>query len=79
MGNAKTGTQFTTDKPSMNWTRVDDEVDYPRPPEGTADEDTDVRVTSKHTQFLLYRLFDNTQLRHLTKGWTKQGATGDLR
>eukprot|EP00974_Lingulodinium_polyedra_P012078 1166121-Lingulodinium_polyedra.AAC.1 len=66
-------------EPSVAWTRVGDEVEYPRPPEGTADDDIDVRITSKRAQFLLCRLFDNAQLRYFMQRLTKQGATGDLR
>eukprot|EP00974_Lingulodinium_polyedra_P069374 6717571-Lingulodinium_polyedra.AAC.1 len=50
--NAKTGRPCTTDKPCAGWTPVDDETDHPRPPEGAADGDTEVRITSKHAQFL---------------------------
>eukprot|EP00974_Lingulodinium_polyedra_P090303 8758533-Lingulodinium_polyedra.AAC.1 len=38
---AETGRALATDKPSVIWARVDEEVDHPRPPEGTADDDTD--------------------------------------
>eukprot|EP00974_Lingulodinium_polyedra_P116590 11159724-Lingulodinium_polyedra.AAC.1 len=61
------------------WTRVDDETEAPRPPEGTADDDIDVKVTSKHAQFFLYRLYDNTLLRVLTQQLVRQGAIGGLR
>eukprot|EP00974_Lingulodinium_polyedra_P061868 5972302-Lingulodinium_polyedra.AAC.1 len=45
--NAKLGAPITVDKPNVAWTRVDDGVGHPRPFEGTADDDTDARVTSK--------------------------------
>eukprot|EP00974_Lingulodinium_polyedra_P031718 3054705-Lingulodinium_polyedra.AAC.1 len=45
---AKTGRALATDKPSVTWTRVDEDGDHPRPPEGAADDDADVRITSKH-------------------------------
>eukprot|EP00974_Lingulodinium_polyedra_P001661 157166-Lingulodinium_polyedra.AAC.1 len=31
---AKTGRAFATDEPSVTWTRVDEDGDHPRPPEG---------------------------------------------
>eukprot|EP00974_Lingulodinium_polyedra_P030281 2914893-Lingulodinium_polyedra.AAC.1 len=59
MGQAKTGRAFKKDKPNLTWTRADEEVDHPIPPEGIVDDDTDVRTTSKHVQFLFCSLFDN--------------------
>eukprot|EP00974_Lingulodinium_polyedra_P110807 10717214-Lingulodinium_polyedra.AAC.1 len=34
---AKAGQPCVADKPSVSWTRVDDETDHPRPPEGADD------------------------------------------